>query len=254
MGERTSYAPGTFSWVELQTTDAGGAKAFSGELFGWEAEDSPAGEAGTYTMFSKGGRHVAGMFELSDDMRGRGIPPHWGSYVTVADVDASAARVGELGGTVVAGPFDVTEAGRMATLQDPQGAMSLWEPREHPGAGLVNEPGALCWNDLLTADGESSARFYSELFGWRIEPVPGGEYWTIRNGEATNGGILAIEGMPPVWNAYFAADGLEATIGAIERAGRRRADAPARGAGRPLRGRDRPAGSGVLAVRGRARS
>ena len=92
MGERTSYAPGTFSWVELGTTDAAGAKAFYGKLFGWEADDSPAGDGAVYTMFSKGGLHVAGMYELSDDMRGRGVPPHWASYVTVEDVGATAAR------------------------------------------------------------------------------------------------------------------------------------------------------------------
>jgi uncharacterized protein len=121
MGERTSYAPGTFSWVELLTTDTEAAKAFYGGLFGWEHRDDPAGETGVYTTFAIGDRPFAGMFELSEDMRARGVPPNWGSYVTVEDVDAMAARASELGGG---------------------------------GAGVVNEPGALSWNDLMTADGE----------------------------------------------------------------------------------------------------
>ena len=50
MGKREHYEPGTFCWVDLATTDPAGAKTFYRELFGWEAEDMPAGEAGTYTM------------------------------------------------------------------------------------------------------------------------------------------------------------------------------------------------------------
>ncbi len=223
MGERTSYPPGTFSWVDLATTDAVAAKAFYGGLFGWEGEDMPAGDAGTYTMLRKGGREVAGLYELGAEMRDRGVPPpHWTSYVTVADVDASAARAEELGGTVVAGPFDVMEAGRMASLQDPLGAViALWQPGRHPGAGIVNEPGALSWNDLMTPDPEASRRFYSELFGWRIEEAPGsgGYYWSIDNGEAANGSLLPLDGVAPAWNAYFASDDLDASIATVTDAG-----------------------------------
>jgi predicted enzyme related to lactoylglutathione lyase len=86
MGERTSYAPGTFSWVGLGTVDLEGAKDFYRRMFAWEPEDTPAGEGGTYTMLRRDGRDVAGMYELSPDMLERGVPPHWLSYVTVADI------------------------------------------------------------------------------------------------------------------------------------------------------------------------
>ena len=150
-------------------------------------------------MLRRDGRDVAGMYELSPETLERGVPPHWLSYVTVADIVTTAARVRELGGTVVSGPFEVMDGGGMAVILDPQGAMlALWEPRRHAGARVVNEPGALCWNDLIAADAEAAARFYVDLFGWSFEPIAGGVYWTIRNANAANGGILPLEGLPPV--------------------------------------------------------
>jgi predicted enzyme related to lactoylglutathione lyase len=85
MGKRERYEPGTFCWVDLTTTDPAGAKAFYGELFGWEAEDMPAGEAGTYTMLRLDGDEVCGLYELDTERREQGIPPHWFSYVSVED-------------------------------------------------------------------------------------------------------------------------------------------------------------------------
>jgi uncharacterized protein len=217
MGERTSYEPGTFSWVELHTTDREVAKAFYGRIFGWEAEDAPAGEGMTYTMASLDGRYVGGMTDLRPDLREQGVPPHWLSYVTVDDADRTAERAHELGAEVAAGPFDVMGAGRMAVIRDPLGGpLALWQAYDHPGAGVVNEPGALCWNDLVTSHREASARFYRELFGWRIDDVADGAYWAIYNGERSNGGLVPLEGMPQVWNAYFAADDLDAKIEAIK--------------------------------------
>jgi uncharacterized protein len=163
MGERTSHAPGTFSWVDLATTDAAGAKEFYGELFGWVAEDMP-GEAGTYTMFRLDAKDVAACFAQGD-----GAPPHWNSYVTVEDVDASMEMAAELGGSVLMPAGDIEGIGRMAVIADPTGAaVALWEPRGHIGAGLVNAPGALCWNDLGTTDPDAAWAFYRELFGWTI--------------------------------------------------------------------------------------
>ena len=229
MGERTAYAPGTFSWVDLSTTDVPGAKGFYGELFGWEAEDMPAGEAGTYTFFRLGGRDAAAVAQQREEERSQGIPPHWNSYITVDDLDARAARARELGGTVLAEPFDVLEAGRMAVVQDPTGAVFfLWEPKDHIGASVVNEPGAFTWNDLMTRDAESAKRFYADLFGWTTEDVPAGPggaaYSVIRNGDSTNGGLMqmddeAFAGVPPHWNVYFAVARCEDTIETAERLG-----------------------------------
>src|SRR4051812_3794329 len=123
MGERTSHPPGTVSWADLSTRDAGAAKQFYGDLFGWEFEDLPAGD-GIYSMARRGGLEAAAVSEMPDQ------PPHWNVYITVEDADAAAARAAELGANVLAGPFDVMDAGRMAVIQDPTGAIvSAWEPR-----------------------------------------------------------------------------------------------------------------------------
>jgi uncharacterized protein len=208
MGERESYAPGTFCWVDLGTTDAAGAKAFYGRLFGWEGEDMPVGEGATYTMLRLGGRDVAAVYEQGADERAAGIPPHWSSYVSVVDADETAARVEGLGGKLLAEPFDVLDAGRMAVVADPTGALvSLWQPGRHFGARLVNDPGSLTWNDLATPDPDAAAAFYTALLGWEVtEQVPG--YSTIANEARPNGGIRRETDLPPHWLPYFTTDSI----------------------------------------------
>ena len=123
MGKRERYEPGTFCWVDLATTDPAGAKAFYGELFGWEAEDIPAGEAGIYTMLRLDGDEVCALYKMEAERREMGVLPHWLSYVSVEDADVTAAKARELGGTVLGDPFDVLGVGRMAIIQDPTGAV-----------------------------------------------------------------------------------------------------------------------------------
>ena len=101
MGERETYAPGTFCWADLGTSDAESAKGFYTAVFGWEAVDAPAGDAGTYTTFRLGGRDVAALYEMGDEEQ-KTLRPHWSSYVSVEDVDALAERVRELGGEILA--------------------------------------------------------------------------------------------------------------------------------------------------------
>src|SRR5271167_4962345 len=208
MGERSEYAPGTFCWTDLSTTDQPGAKAFYGGLLGWEAEDMPVGEGVFYSMMRLGGKNVAAIAPQPQQQRDAGAPPAWQSYVSVEDADAAVERAKALGGTAHAPPFDVMEAGRMAVLQDPQGAFFLvWQPRAHFGAQLVNEPGALAWNELASPDTDASSAFYGELFGWTIAPFEGSPepYLSIKNGNANNGGIrpLSPPGVPPHWLVYF---------------------------------------------------
>src|SRR5579871_6288144 len=111
----TKHENARFCWAELSTSDGPGAKAFYTALMGWEAEDSPVSPDMIYTMLKLNGANVGALYQ---DNSGK-APPHWGTYVTVADLDGSAARAKDLGGTLLAGPFDVMEAGRMAVVQDP---------------------------------------------------------------------------------------------------------------------------------------
>jgi predicted enzyme related to lactoylglutathione lyase len=171
-----------------------------------------------YSMAKLDGRAVAAIARQQQEERETGVPPHWNSYITVDEVDAVSGRVEELGGTLLAPPFDVMEVGRMAALSDPTGAVVfLWQARQHIGAGVVNIPGAFTWNELATRDPESAQRFWSELLGWefaRVSETPA--YWSIRNGGRPNGGMRELGAeLPPEtpahWLVYFAVDDIEAT-------------------------------------------
>jgi len=199
MGERTSYAPGTFSWAELATSDAEAAKGFYTALFGWSYDDQPIPDDGVYSMAQRDGKAVAALFSSA------GQPPHWNCYVTVASADEAAKAAERLGADVVADAFDVMDAGRMAVFADPAGAaLSVWEPRGSIGAELVNTPGSMTWNDLLTPDADAATSFYEQLFGWTIEEIPGaGGYRLIRNGDRTNGGMMPRTDQPPAWIPYL---------------------------------------------------
>jgi predicted enzyme related to lactoylglutathione lyase len=217
MGERTQYTPGTFSWADVATTDQAGAKEFYSGLFGWEAEDMPVGDGIYYSMMKLAGRNVAAISPQPQQQREAGVTPMWNSYVTVESADDAAAKAAELGATVHAPAFDVMDAGRMAVIQDPQGAFFMvWEPRQNIGAGLVNAPGALSWNELASPDPDASAAFYGELFGWRTEeledmPV---RYLVSYVGERSGGGIRAMgnDPSPPHWLVYFGVEDIEAGL------------------------------------------
>jgi predicted enzyme related to lactoylglutathione lyase len=224
MGERTKYTPGTFSWTDLTTSDQDGAKAFYSALFGWQITDTPVDESTSYSMAALDGKPVAGISPQPQQQRDNGVPPLWNSYITVDDADAAVERAKELGANVHAPAFDVMQAGRMGVIQDPQGAYFLvWQPREHIGAGLVNAPGALIWNELGSPDMEGSASFYGQLFGWTTTPMEGDmPYQVILTSEGRqNGGIRPpmSPGAPPFWLVYFAVGDLDAAVAKVTELG-----------------------------------
>src|SRR5690349_6578566 len=113
MAKVESYAPGSFCWAELATPDTAGAKHFYGEMFGWTTQENPMPQ-GVYTIFQSEGNDAAAMVTPPP-----GVPPHWGVYFSVASADESSAKVRELSGSILMGPFDVMAHGRMAVAQDP---------------------------------------------------------------------------------------------------------------------------------------
>ena len=205
MPEVTRHEPGSFCWPELATTDAEGAKKFYTTLFNWSFEDSPAGPDMIYTMLKKKGKSVGALYKL--DAQQKGVPPHWNVYVAVASADAAAKKAKELGGKVLMEPFDVMDVGRMAIIEDQQGArICVWEAKKHIGAEVVNEPGALCWAELDTTDVDSARRFYTALFGWGAKVS---EMYTEWQQAGTSiGGLMKIPKewgtVPPNWLVYFA--------------------------------------------------
>jgi hypothetical protein len=214
MGARTTYAPGTFSWVDLATTDVAAAKDFYAALFGWELEDTDAGGGATYTMCRVGGDAVCGLYERSGD--GDGGAPAWTSYVTVADADAAATRAADLGGETVMAAFDVLDAGRMALLRDPQGALlAVWQAGTRIGADRVNDPGCLCMNELSTTDVDAARAFYEALFGWTTEDTgpDGPGMVVVLNGEAMNGSVFRAQaGEPAHWRPCFTVESADTAV------------------------------------------
>jgi uncharacterized protein len=219
MPERTEHEPGTPSWTDLMTTDPGAAKSFYGKLFGWAFEDMETDiPDNPYTMITNGGKAVAGMARQFDEESAQGVPPHWNTYVTVVDADESAAKAKGLGANVLSGAMDVMDAGRMAVLADPAGAVfCIWQPGRHIGAELVNEHGSLTWNELITPDPDALVPFYRDLFSWKAQSddMGGGFIYTVfMLGERAIAGAMKppMDGIPPSWGVYFAVDDTDAIV------------------------------------------
>ncbi len=215
--ETPRYSPGTFCWIELGTSNRDEGKKFYSQLFGWETEDFPAGPGMIYTMLRLDGKDVGGLYELTKEMTTQGVPPHWLSYVSVSNADESAAKVKELGGTLMKEPFDVMDIGRMAVVQDPTGAVfAIWQPLKHQGAAIVNVPNSFCWNELATPDTKKAGDFYSSLFGWgkKVQQMGPMTYTSFMNGERPAGGMYEpppeTGNVPPHWLVYFAVDDCDA--------------------------------------------
>ena len=215
MAERTSYEPGTPSWVDIGT-HVEGAKAFYGPLFGWETQEAgPVEETGGYGFFTKNGNLVAGYGPQQNPG-----PPFWSTYVSVEDAEKTAAKVEEAGGTVVMAPMQVMTAGTMAVFQDPIGAFfSIWQPDEHIGAQLVNEPGGFSWNELNTRDIETAKQFYATVFGWTATTSESGPmtYTEFKLGDTTIAGGMNMPAempaeVPPHWLVYFTVESVDDTV------------------------------------------
>jgi uncharacterized protein len=216
MPERTSYAQGTPSWVDLPTSDQAAAKAFYAGLFGWTYDDQPMGEGQVYSMAILGGHQVAAISAQPPEMAAAGAPPMWNTYLAVDSVDDATAKVEAAGGKVAMAPFDVMDAGRMSFVMDPSGAaVALWQAGQHIGATLVNEAGTINWNELITSD-PGAARFYADVVGLSTETMDmgeGGPYTVFKAGEAMVGGTTPpqMPGVPSHWHVYFGTDDADAT-------------------------------------------
>lgn len=207
MPEVSSYDHGVPSWVDIGTSDLPAGLRFYTELFGWTAQDMGE-EAGHYTIVSKNGKQVSAISRAQDQG-----PPRWTTYINVDDVDDAAKKAESAGGTVVVPPMDVMTAGRMAIFSDTTGAfIAVWQPGDHMGAQLVNEPGALAWTELSTSDLAKSKAFYSDVFGWTW----GGsdEYAEAQVNGRTIGGVMPRRPdlpaeVPDNWLVYFGSDDID---------------------------------------------
>ncbi len=178
MSERDGYIPGVPCWVDTSQPDSRAVLPFYRGLFGWEFENMlPEGSGDSYYIARVRGGDVAAVGSNSE-----GAPPvaRWNTYISVDRADETAARARAAGGAVVMEPIDVMDAGRMAVLTDPEGAaFCIWQAKNHKGAKVVNEHGALNFNGLATRDPERAQAFYGALFGWKALTLPTGVAWIL---------------------------------------------------------------------------
>ncbi|MDQ1519056.1 MAG: uncharacterized protein QOI55_129 [Actinomycetota bacterium] len=217
MTEVKGYTHGTPCWVDLGASDVDAAGAFYRGLFGWETLDQGE-EAGHYTMCALRGQSVAAIAPS------QGGHPSWTTYFAVDDVDVAMRRIAAAGGTVLDGPIDVFETGRMAVAQDPTGGFfCLWQAREHIGATLVNEPGALCWNELAVRDVPRALSFYGAVFDMtaKTSELAGHLYHELQVDGRTVAGVMPMnEQWPPDapthWMTYFGVEDCDAAVAHAE--------------------------------------
>lgn len=228
MANVQNHPAGSFCWVELATTNQEAAKTFYSSLFGWSVIEHPMGPDAVYTIFQSNGRDAAAGYALRKDQLDRHVPPHWELYIAVDNADEAASKATSLGASIIMPPFDVMDIGRMAVIHDPTGAVfCVWQYKKPAGLGVIGENSAFCWADLSTPDPQRAEKFYSTLFGWKLEKGekdPSG-YLHIKNGEHFIGGIPPAQyrdpNSPPHWLLYFQVADAEAATKKAEQLGAR---------------------------------
>lgn len=216
MADQDKAALGTVAWVDLQTPDLDKARRFYGELLGWSFIGGDDPNAAFYTTAQIRRRKVAGLAKLSAQSQ---FPSAWTVYFATDNAEDVARRTRDAGGTVLMPPMDVMEHGRMAIFADPTGAaFGIWQPKQHRGAEVVDEPGAMTWHEVYSHDVTRAREFYARVFGLEQKKLdsPDIEYWTLHKGEKTVGGVMQMtpampKDLPSHWNTYFAVANADAS-------------------------------------------
>ncbi|MCZ2846655.1 VOC family protein [Modestobacter sp. VKM Ac-2978] len=213
----TPWPAGTPCWIDLGTPDPDAARSFYAAVLDWTYRDTGP-DSGGYLFCLKDGHEAAGLGPQQDPAD----PPRWTTYFATDDADATAARVTEAGGTVLAPPMDVGPAGRMAIVADPQGSpFGLWQAGTTTGVQVFNEPGALAWNEAAVDDPAAAQEFYTAVFGFAWEEIPdAGGYSTFATGDRPLGGLGGVvEGLPRGWSNAFSVADTDAAVRAVETGG-----------------------------------
>jgi predicted enzyme related to lactoylglutathione lyase len=206
MPEASAYARGVPCWIDISCTDVNAGKEFYAALFGWEYFTGPA-ETGHYTQALLDGKSVAGLMSQPDQ------PVAWTTYLKADDADLTHKAIVEHGGQPMTEVIDVMGEGRMIIAADPTGGVfGVWEPGRHIGSRVVNEPGAVVWNELSTPNAARAREFYGSVFGLEIgDPMPDFDYTTIKADGRDVGGIFTVPDAEPEWRVYFAVADTDAT-------------------------------------------
>ena len=207
-----AFAPGTPCWVDLLVGDVDRAQSFYADLFGWRWLAGDAATGG-YTMALLDGHPVAG---ISRKPAGAPIASQWTTYLRVGQIEVAAAAIEAHGGRTLGRPVPIGALARTLIALDPGGAyFGVWEPGDLPGSGMLDAPGSLTWNELLTRDYDRVQDFQLGVFGHEFtdETEAGGPRWaTAHTGDGNPAYGLAEIGddwpreIPPHWVASFAAN------------------------------------------------
>lgn len=217
--------PRNFVWYELMTTDALAAQRFYRDVVGWHMHDSGIREK-PHTIISAGGKRIGGIASLPE----RGLNPGWIGYVSVDDVDGSAALFAKAGGFIRRAPIAIPGVGRLAVVADPQGAaltLCKGESDAAPEAVARGAPGHVSWRELHAADREAAFAFYAALFGWTrgkaVDLGATGVYQLFAAGGKNIGGIMTkLEAAAsPFWLYYFNVSDINAAADRVKAGGGR---------------------------------
>jgi predicted enzyme related to lactoylglutathione lyase len=222
MSEVTTSQPnGTPTWIDLGIPDLDRAMAFYGAVFGWTFDVGPE-EVGRYTMCELRGRRVAALAPNPDpDAR----EFWWNVHFATDDCDGTIKRITDAGGTVVQEPMDIMDQGRTALVRDAVGAQfGLWQAGAFPGAQLVNEPGTLLRNDLVTPTPEPARAFYTAVFDFTTDGNPdlgGADFTFLRRPDGHEiGGIMGVPAAPAsAWGTLFEVADTDETVAKVVAAG-----------------------------------
>ncbi|MEU0789654.1 VOC family protein [Amycolatopsis sp. NPDC005961] len=224
------WPDGTPSWVDLMVPDQAKAVAFYSGLFGWDVQ-AGGEETGFYGMAQLSGRPVAGIGQTPP---GQDMPPVWTTYLSVSDVDKTAAAITEAGGQVVVPVMEVMKEGRMAVAADPAGAVfGLWEPGNHLGTQVTAAPGTLAWNECMSRDYPAAKAFYEQVFGYGFQDLSNDDFTyavLLLDGRPV-GGLGALPDSVPAevpsnWSAYFSVADADASAAKVAELGGRALDRP----------------------------
>jgi uncharacterized protein len=216
----TPWPAGTPCWVDLSVPDLQQAVRFYHAVLGWTFVDSGP-EFGHYNIAQVNEKAVAGVGPVMSE----GQPSFWTVYLATDDADTSAKLITEHGGSMLFDPMDIADSGRMAVATDPTGGVfGIWQAVTMTGFGIYNEPGGLIWEDARLTDPARGKQFYTDVFGYRYEPVPGApdDYGTFHLDGAALGGMGGMMGAPEDtpshWLAYFCVADADAAVAAVEAA------------------------------------
>jgi len=226
------YPNGLPGWADVSTTDVEAARVFYESLFGWTSKDMDTPMGVAYTQFFKGDDVVAGMGPLPPAHAEHGVPSSWNTFIIVEDADATVAAVTAAGGRVLMAPDDIMTQGRMAVIADPSGAaLGLWQPIDHQGAAVFNDPDTMTWNELQTRDLDAAKPFYEAVFGWAWEELSGGmNGYFVASLDTKPGDDKMVAGamatpsevpaeVPNLWLTYFAVTDCDTAVAKAEELG-----------------------------------